>query len=83
MRLLASSWVLCLRKINYAEAVQFYRLAAEQGYSLAQFALSDCFYHGRGATRDTTEALRWCRLSAEQGHENAQKELQKVSCSLQ
>ena len=49
------------------EAVQWYRLAAEQGYAKAQFNLGLMYAKGRGGPQDDTEAVRWYRLAAEQG----------------
>ena len=47
-----------------AEAVRWYRLAAEQGYAAAQSNL--------GVMYDNGEAVRWYRLAAEQGYAAAQ-----------
>ena len=55
-----------------AEAVRWYRLAADQGYGSAQFALGHMYATGAGVTQDDAEAVRWYRLAAEQGHTDAQ-----------
>ena len=47
-----------------AEAVRWYRLAAEQGDATAQFNLGVMYANG--------EAVRWYRLAAEQGYAAAQ-----------
>ena len=55
-----------------AEALRWYRLAAEQGDASAQFRLGFTYGTGRGVPQDDAEALRWFRLAAEQGNANAQ-----------
>ena len=52
---------------DYAEAVRWYRLAADQGYAKAQYNLGVCYFNGQGVPRDYAEAVRWCRLAANQG----------------
>jgi hypothetical protein len=52
--------------VSYAEAVRWYRLAAEQGYGPSQYSLGEMYAHGRGLREDDVEALRWYRLAAEQ-----------------
>ena len=51
-----------------AEAVRWYRLAAEQRLAAAQFNLGLMYEHGNGVREDDAEAVRWYRLAAEQGH---------------
>ena len=58
-----------------AEAVRWYRLAAEQGDAWAQTNLGVMYENGRGVTQDDAEAVRWYRLAAEQGHADAQYNL--------
>ncbi len=55
-----------------AEALQLYRLAAEQGVAGAQCRLGVMFAQGRGVTPDPGESVRWFRLAAEQGDAEAQ-----------
>ena len=50
-----------------AEAVRWYRLAAEQGYAKAQFNLGLMYDFGEGVPEDDTEAVKWHHLAAEQG----------------
>ena len=59
-------------KEDYAEAVKWYRKAAEQGHANAQYALGKCYYEGEGVTKDYAEAVKWYRKAAEQGHVHAQ-----------
>ena len=58
-----------------AEAVIWYRRAAEQGHACAQYSLGRMYDIGRGAPEDDAEAVRWFRLAAEQGHAGAQYSL--------
>ena len=60
---------------DYAEAVKWYRLSAEQGYAGAQYNLGVMYDKGDGVLQDYTEALKWYRLSAEQGYAVAQYNL--------
>ncbi|MDE2773760.1 MAG: tetratricopeptide repeat protein, partial [Gemmatimonadota bacterium] len=58
-----------------AEAVRWYRLAAEQEYPIAQFKLAGMYSRGEGVPRNEAEAIRWYRLAAEQGDALAQTNL--------
>ena len=60
---------------DYAEAVKWYRLAAEQGHASAQHNLGILYREGRGVPQDDAEAVKWTRLGAEQGDANAQYNL--------
>jgi len=60
---------------NDIEAVRWFRLAAEQGYDLAQFNLGNMYRDGDGVPENDVEAVKWYRLAAEQGQVNAQNEL--------
>ena len=60
------------KKQNYAEAVRYYREAAEQGYADAQYSLGYCYYCGDGVDENETEAVKWFRKAAEQGNADAQ-----------
>jgi TPR repeat protein len=60
---------------DYAEAVKWWRKAAEQGYAKAQFNLGICYRCRLGVKRDYKEAVKWFRKAAEQNHAGAQHEL--------
>jgi TPR repeat protein len=60
---------------NDAEAVKWYRLAADQGDARAQFNLGFSYDNGRGVPQNHAEALKWFRLAADQGNANAQNDL--------
>ena len=58
-----------------AEAVRWYRLAAEQGLASAQLNLGVMYANGEGVLKDNAEAARWFRQAAEQGLTEAQYNL--------
>ena len=58
---------------DYAEAVKWYRMAAEQGHAKAQFNLAVMYARGRGVPEDDVRAYAWYNLAAEQGYEPAVK----------
>ncbi|MCH5177072.1 MAG: SEL1-like repeat protein, partial [Prevotellaceae bacterium] len=60
---------------NYAEAVQWFQKAAEQGHAEAQYALGLCYYRGEGVQKNYAEAVQWFQKAAEQGHADAQRAL--------
>ena len=47
-----------------AEAVRWYRLAAEQGFARAQNNLGVMYTNGEGVPQDNVEAHMWLNLSA-------------------
>jgi TPR repeat protein len=54
-----------------AEAVKWYRRAAEQGYAEAQDRLGVCYYLGIGVPKDFAEAYKWFILASDKGDEDA------------
>ena len=58
-----------------AEAVRWYRLAADQGLAGAQLILGVKYANGAGVLKDDAEAVRWYRLAADQGDAGAQLNL--------
>jgi len=57
------------------EAVNLWRMAAEQGNVEAQNNLGNAYYAGEGVGQDYTEAVKWFRKAAEQGYAEAQNAL--------
>ena len=55
-----------------AEAVKWYRKAAEQGHADAQNNLGVMYASGRGVPEDAVEAVKWYRKAAGQGNADAQ-----------
>lgn len=53
------------------DAVTWYRKAAEQGHTEAQYQLGLKYYEGKGVTRDYKETHRWFLLAAEKRHVEA------------
>jgi tetratricopeptide (TPR) repeat protein len=61
-----------------AEAVRWYRKAAEAGHAAAMNNLGVMYERGRGVTQDDGEAVRWYRKAAEAGDETARENLQRL-----
>lgn len=60
---------------DYAEAIKWYRMAAEQGVADAQSDLGTKYFIGQGVLQDFTDAERWWHMAAEQGFDSAQNNL--------
>jgi len=58
-----------------AEALAWYRKAADHGSSAGQRAVGDFYRKGRSVAVDATEAARWYRLGADRDDVRAQYEL--------
>ena len=58
-----------------AEAVRWYRKAAEQSQAAGQNNLGVMYDNGEGVPQDDAEAVQWYRKAAEQGHAEAQNNL--------
>ncbi len=56
---------------DYQEAVKWYRLAVEQGTTLAQTKLGLMYEEGWGVPKDYVLAHMWFNLAGAQGHEGA------------
>ena len=69
-----------IRKKDDAEAVRWYRKAAEQGHAWAQSNLGLMYLKGEGVAEDYILAYKWANLAAAQGYKNAanmKKQLRK------
>jgi uncharacterized protein len=53
---------------NEAEAVQWFRKSAEQGFAKGEHALAGMYLHGTGVQQDDTEAARWYTKAAQHGN---------------
>ena len=62
---------------SYAEAVKWYRKAAEQGDAVGQYNLGAMYSLGSGVQKDMAQATKWIRKAAEQGHEYAKEWLEE------
>ena len=59
-------------KRSPAEAVKWYRKAAEQRDVAGQMALGVHYYNGDGVEQDNAEAMKWFRKAADQGNAEGQ-----------
>jgi TPR repeat protein len=59
-------------KTNVAEAVKWYRRAADRGFAYAQVLLGNSYCAGRGVPKDEEEGARWYRKAADQGDSEGQ-----------
>ena len=55
-----------------AEAVRWYRKAAEQGLADAQLWLGFMYADGRGVPEDSVQAYAWFNIAAAQGDDSAE-----------
>jgi TPR repeat protein len=60
---------------DLAEAVKWYRKAAERGDAAGQFKLRECLETGQGVEQNMGAAVGWYRKAAKQGHSSAQRKL--------
>ena len=56
-----------------AEAVKWFRLAADQGFAMAQNNLGQMYLDGQGVPQDLTEAYVWYSVAAAGGYADAVK----------
>jgi|GEM_PF-3244872 len=64
-----------LTKEDNAQAVIWYRKAADQGFEDAQNFLGDMYAKGAGVATDNAQAVNWYRKAADQGLAEAQNNL--------
>ena len=55
-----------------AEAVKWFRKAADQGFAPAQYNLGTSYYYGDGVEQDLPMAAKWYRKAADQGFAESQ-----------
>jgi TPR repeat protein len=58
-------------RLNCAEAMRWWRRAAEQGLAEAQTNLGNMYNNGEGVPQDSVLAHMWLNLAAAQGQEEA------------
>jgi len=69
-------------KQNETEAIRLLKIAAEEGQlPLAEFALGNCYEHGRGVTKDLVAAFKYYKQSKDHGSEQGAAALQKFESS--
>ena len=67
---------------NDAEAVKWFRKAAEQGEADGQACLGRMYYDGKGVPQDDGEAYTWIAVAAANGHALAKDNLVLVKGRL-
>ena len=60
---------------NYEAAFSYFRQAAEQGHTKAEYEVGFCYAEGDGVAMDDYKAAKWFRKAAIKGHMEAQFEL--------
>jgi uncharacterized protein len=60
---------------DYAQAVNWYRQAADQGNADAQAGLGWMYCKGLGVTQDFAQAVHWSREAADRGNAYAEANL--------
>ena len=67
---------------DLAEAVKWFRKAAEQNVAEAQYNLGVCYATGLGVAKDEVEGYKWFLLAAGQGNELAKKNVAVLDSRL-
>jgi TPR repeat protein len=57
---------------DFAQAMTWYRKAADQGNATAQFGIGRLYDNGHGVKQDYAQAMTWYRKAADQGNATAQ-----------
>ncbi|WP_072934762.1 dynamin family protein [Schwartzia succinivorans] len=63
---------------SFAEAVKWYRRAAEAGNKYAMYDLGYAYEIGRGVKKDENEAVKWYKKSAGAGYRKAKQRIEVV-----
>ena len=69
-------------RLDYAEAAKWYRKAAEQGNSDAQYSLGHMYLFGLGVRQNSQDAANWFLKAALQGNTKARRRLESITPSL-
>ena len=64
---------------DYAEAVKWFRKAADQGDADAQNNLGQMYITGQGVPKDDGEAIKWFRKAADQENAVAQEKFGAIT----
>ncbi|NBC49878.1 tetratricopeptide repeat protein [Halochromatium glycolicum] len=56
---------------DYEQALEWYRVAAMQGETVAMHRVGSMLRRGVGADKDLVEAYAWCNIAAARGHREA------------
>jgi len=68
---------------NVVDKVEWYRKAAEQGHTCAQFSVGEMYEYGKGVDKNNSIAVEWYRKAAKRGHADAQTSLDNLTKRLQ
>jgi TPR repeat protein len=68
--------------LDYAEAMKWFRKAADQGWARAQANLGDMYAQGLGAAQDKSVALMWLNLAVAQGFKDATSARDKLAANM-
>jgi len=68
----------CFRDEKYAEAVEYYRKAADQGLTKAMHALAGCLLRGEGVAKDVDKAKELYRKAAAKGYGPSEARLEDL-----
>ena len=67
---------------DYAEAMKWFRLAADQGHAWAQDSLGVMYKNGNGVPQDDVEAYVWESVAAAGGYADAVKDRDIIAGEL-
>ena len=70
-----AQYTLGLRTKDRAQAAEWFRKSAEQGYAPAQAKFGDCLIYGSGVAKDSSAAVRWYTRAADGGDASGQRAL--------
>jgi TPR repeat protein len=57
-------------KQDFTEAMRWYKLAAENGYAFAMYAIGDLYLAGEGVPEDAKTAAEWYQKASDNGEPN-------------
>jgi TPR repeat protein len=60
---------------KHAEAMRWYRVAADRGNPRAEVAIGNFYMEGQGVAKNPAEAMRWFRRAAENGDAEAENDV--------
>ena len=66
-------------KGEYAEAVELWQKAANEGDAESQNTIGLCYYYGKGVSQDYAKAVEWLQKAAKQGFAWAQEYLERMN----
>ena len=63
---------------SYSKAAYWYKKAAEQGHSNAQYNIGVCYYNGDGVEKSKTKAIYWFRKACNNFEDKACEALNEI-----